>query len=122
MFVIFLNLRKSWLNGMFSFRMQRTRVWRTDREISHDMEDAGTEVIKMTDQLEASLKNRICHVSLHRFCVMLRKNENPKKVYRPYNWDFDSKQEQVLRDCVKRAADLYYALANRQLKDLRIGV
>lgn len=64
---------------MFSFRMQRTRVRRTDREISHDMEDVGTEVIKMTDQLEASLKNRICYVSLHRFCVMLRKKRESQK-------------------------------------------
>jgi hypothetical protein len=51
----------------------------------------------------------ICHVSLHRFCVKLRKNENPKKVYKPCNRAFDSEQEEVLRDYVKRAADLYLA-------------
>jgi hypothetical protein len=60
----------------------------------------------------------ICRASLHRFCVKLRKNENSKTFYKPLNWAFHSKQEEVIRYYVKRAADPYYGLSTRDLRRL----
>jgi hypothetical protein len=60
----------------------------------------------------------ICHASFHWFCIMLSKDKTPKMGYRPHNRVFDSQQEGIFRDYVKRAANLYYGLSTRDLRTL----
>jgi hypothetical protein len=60
----------------------------------------------------------ICIVSLHKFCVKLSKNENAQTGYRSHNRIFDSQKGKILRDYVKRAANLYYGLSSRDLRTL----
>jgi hypothetical protein len=71
------------------------------------MEAATTEVINNDRAVRGVAKEyEIFHVSLHTSCAELSKNESPKTGYRPHNRAFDSQQEEVLKDYVKRVADL----------------
>jgi len=98
----------------------RTRVRRRGRGISQEVIEAATvEVISNNRSVRSVAKEfGICHISLHRFCVKLRKNEKSQTGYRPHNRVFESHQEGMLRDYVKRAADLYYGLSTRDLRRL----
>jgi hypothetical protein len=100
--------------------MPRTRVWLTDRGISQEIMEAGAaEVIGNNRSVRSVAKELgIFHASLHRFCVKLRKNENPQTGYRPHNRVFNSQQEGTRRNYVKRAADLCYGLSTRDLRRL----
>jgi hypothetical protein len=93
------------------FRMPRTRVPRTDGGTCQKVvEVAGAEVANCSVAREYG----VCHVSLHGFCVTLRKSETLKTGYKPHNREFDSKQE----DYAKQAAHLYYGLSTRYLRSL----
>jgi hypothetical protein len=78
--------------------MPRTRVRRTDREISQEViKAAATEVIRNNRSVRSVDKEfGICHISLHRFSVKLRKYEKSQTGYRPHNRVFKSNQEGVL--------------------------
>ena len=101
--------------------MPRNRVRTTDRgKIPQEvMEAAAEEVINRGLSVRSVAKvHGICHVSLHRFCVKKRRNDNPTVGYHPHNRVFNENQENILADYVKKCADLYYGLSTRDLRSL----
>ncbi|KAI4469377.1 hypothetical protein MML48_1g00097 [Holotrichia oblita] len=98
--------------------MVKPREKKTNRgEIPQELyEQAANAVINEKAKVRTTARQYgICHVSLRRFIIAKKNQENPQVGYRPHNKVFTSAQEQQLCNYCRSCSKLYFGLAPKDL-------
>lgn len=101
--------------------MVKPREKKTNRgEIPQELyEQAANAVINENAKVRTTARQYgICHVSLRRFIIAKKNQENPQVGYRPHNKVFTSVQEQQLCNYCRSCSKLYFGLAPKDLRKL----